>query len=60
MADDLKKRGPADRSRVNLNEPWEVEWWCKKWNVTPEQLKTAVLKVGVMAKDVARHLGTSM
>jgi hypothetical protein len=25
MADDLTKRGPQDRSKVNLNERWEVD-----------------------------------
>lgn len=30
MADDLNKRGPADRARINVNEAWEVEWWCKQ------------------------------
>lgn len=57
MPDDLSNRGPADRSRINVNEPWEVEWWCKQLGVTPEQLREAVRKVGVMVSDVRRHLG---
>ena len=57
MADDLQSRGPADRSRINLNEPWEVEWWSKKWSISPETLRAAVAKVGVMATVVASHLG---
>ena len=60
MADDLQKRGPADRSRVNLNEPWEIEWWSKKWSISPETLRAAVTKVGVTAKDVAKHLDKPM
>lgn len=57
MADDLKNRGPQDRARVNLNEPWEVRWWCHKWGCTEQQLRAAVKAVGVMAADVQRHLG---
>jgi hypothetical protein len=57
MADNLKDKGPADRSRVNVNEPWEVAWWARKWSVTEAQLKAAVAKVGVMAHNVAAHLG---
>lgn len=57
MADDLKNRGPRDRERVNVNEAWELEWWCKKWNVTPDQLRAAVRRVGVMTRDVASALG---
>ena len=56
MADNLQKRGPADRSRVNVNEPWEIEWWSKKWSISPETLRATVKRVGVMAKDVAKHL----
>ena len=56
MADDLQQRGPADRSRVNLNEPWEIEWWSKKWSISPERLRAAVAKVGVSVKKIAQHL----
>jgi hypothetical protein len=59
MADKLEKRGPQDRARINVNETWEVDWWCKRWNITPAELKVAVLSVGVMASDVAKHLGKS-
>lgn len=56
MSDDLKKRGPQDRARVNVNEAWELGWWCGKFGVTPEALKAAVKKVGPMAKDVELEL----
>jgi hypothetical protein len=32
------------------------EYWCGKYGCTPEQLKAAVKKVGVMAKDVEKEL----
>lgn len=57
MADDLTNRGPADRSRVNVNEEWERRYWCKEFNCTEQQLRDAVKKVGVMVADVRRHLG---
>ena len=57
MADNLEERGPRDRERVNINEEWEVRWWTKKWGVSAEQLRAAVLAVGVMARDVAKKLG---
>lgn len=60
MADDLKIREPQDRNFVNVNEPWEVNWWCKKWGVTPDQLRAAVKAVGTSAAAVARHLGKSL
>jgi hypothetical protein len=42
LADDLKKRGQADRMRINMNEPWEVEYNKKKYGVTGQQLAGAI------------------
>lgn len=57
MSDDLKKKGPADKSRINVNESWELEWWCKELGCTEKELRAAVKAVGVMAADVRKHLG---
>ena len=56
MSDDKSLRTPADAQRVNVGEDYEVRYWTDKWNVTPEQLRAAVDKVGVMADDVEREL----
>jgi hypothetical protein len=56
MADDKTKAGAADRARINVNEDYELRDWSKKFGVTPEQLKAAVAKVGVMADDVEQEL----
>lgn len=56
MTDDLKNRGPADRTRVNVNEAWERAYWCKEFGCTETQLRAAVVAVGVMAVNVRRHL----
>jgi hypothetical protein len=55
--DDRRKRGPQDRARVNVNEQWEVDYWCEKFGVTPARLRQAVKKAGPMVKDVRRELG---
>lgn len=60
MADNLHLRGQPDRSKVNVNEQWEVDYWTKKWGVTAQQLRAAVAAVGVNAANVARHLGKSL
>ena len=57
MADDRNVRGAADRSRINMQEDYEVRYWTEKWSVTREQLAEAVRAVGVMVKDVAAKLG---
>lgn len=56
MPDDLSNRGPQDRSRVNVNEAWEVGYWCTKFNCTETQLRAAVKAVGVMVTDVQNYL----
>ncbi|MDG9882333.1 DUF3606 domain-containing protein [Pseudomonas putida CSV86] len=57
MADDLNNRGPQDRSRINLSEEWEVQYWTKKFGVTKEKLTEAVKAVGASAEAVQKHLG---
>jgi hypothetical protein len=57
MADDRRKRGIEDRTRVNIHEPYEVRTWCRELNVTPERLRGAVERVGPMADDVRAELG---
>jgi hypothetical protein len=57
MSDNLKIRGPADRSRVNVNETWEVAYWCRELGCTESDLRRAVNAVGPMVANVRRHLG---
>ncbi len=52
MADDKTYRGAADRDRVNVHEDYELRYWSEKLGCTHDELKAAVKKVGVMAKDV--------
>jgi hypothetical protein len=56
MPDDRTIRGPADRSRINVNESYEVRYWCQHFGCTEQQLRDAVKAVGVMADAVRRHL----
>ena len=40
-----------------MNEEYELRYWSEKYGVSPERLRTAVQRVGVMAVDVERELG---
>ncbi|HEX7960421.1 MAG TPA: DUF3606 domain-containing protein [Terriglobales bacterium] len=57
MSDDLRNRGPADRSRINVHEAWELRWWTQELRVTEAQLRAAVNTVGISVSAVRRHLG---
>ena len=56
MSDDKSNRGPADRSRINLSEDYEVQYWTKELGVTEERLKEAVAAVGFSADKVREYL----
>lgn len=54
--DDKKKTGNPDRERINVKENYEVEYWSKKFKVTPDQLKQAVKSAGTSAIEVEKLL----
>ncbi len=56
MPDDAKKRRPLDPDRVNLDEPWEVQYRRKEYGCTEQQLKHAVAAVGHSAAKVRQYL----
>jgi hypothetical protein len=56
MPDDAKKRRPVDRDRVNLDEPWEVQYRRKEYGCTERQLQQAVAAVGDSVAKVSRYL----
>ena len=58
MSDDPSNRGPADRARININEPHEIAYWTRALGCSEEKLRRAVDAVGVMALDVREQLRT--
>jgi hypothetical protein len=59
MADDRSNKGPQDRSRISLTEPYEVQYWADKFGVSKERLSEAVRKVGHSADAVGKELETN-
>ncbi|CAB3759421.1 DUF3606 domain-containing protein [Paraburkholderia solisilvae] len=57
MTDNLKIKQPQDPKQVNVNEPWELNYWSNKWSVTHAQLKDAVKVVGPHVDAVRVKLG---
>ena len=56
MADDPNVRGPADRTRIDVNQEHELRYWAKKFGCTSTELRNAVQAVGVMADKVDAYL----
>ena len=56
MADDKTRRGPADRSRINVNESYELSYWTKRFNCSAEELRAVVKAVGTSADAVENYM----
>lgn len=46
MLKDTQQRGPVNRTHINVNEGFELRYWAKSLNVSLEQVRSAVRKVG--------------
>lgn len=57
MADNLKHKGPRDRSAISLLEDWEVKYWTIALGCSVMDLKAAVGAVGHSAVKVKEYLG---
>lgn len=56
MSDQKKRRGPADGSRVNVHEPYELRYWTEKFCCSVEELKAAVATAGPSVNEVRARL----
>lgn len=57
--DSVAKKHQADRSRINLNEDFEVKYWTRHLGVSREELEKAIGKVGNSAATVRKELAIS-
>lgn len=60
MPDNKDIRHPQDGKRIDVNDPSEVNNWCKIFNCAIEELKKAVASAGTSASAVARYLGKEL
>lgn len=59
MSDDKRQSHGQDRTRIDVNEDYELRDWSAKFGVSPEVLRQAVAAVGTSAAAVQRHLEQS-
>jgi len=52
----LTRRGLPDRSKINMQEAYEVKYWARELGVSKELLQKAVDKVGNSAAAVRKEL----
>jgi HAMP domain-containing protein len=51
---------PDISKRINLRHDYEARYWSEKFNVSRDELESAVNKVGGMPDDVERELSHAM
>lgn len=56
MSDNLTKRTQDDRSKINMQEDYEVKYWTHELGVTRRHLQRLVDKVGNSAAAVRKEL----
>jgi hypothetical protein len=56
MADDTTNVSVQDRSRINVNEDYELRYWTEALSVDEARLRGAVQAVGVSADAVREYL----
>ena len=56
MTDSLTKRDQPDRSKINMNQDYEVHYWTKHLNISKEELQKIVDQVGNSAAAVRKEL----
>jgi len=52
----IRLHPPADRGRININDPLELRWWCGRLGCSDLKLMEAVKAVGAAATRVASYL----
>ena len=53
----MLERDSLQRTAINTN--YEVRYWSEKFNVSPDQLRAAIKKVGHLASAVEKELRCS-
>jgi hypothetical protein len=56
MGDDRKIRDYRDKTRINMNEDYEREYWKQHFGVSGQQLAGAVRAVGVSVAKVQDYI----
>jgi hypothetical protein len=60
MADNKENRGPQDRSRIAMDQDYEVAYWTKKFRVSRDALAEAVISAGSSSQAVADFLNKKL
>lgn len=55
--EEVLRRRPQEAARINVHEPWEINWWCTQFKCTKAQLENAVKVAGNSVPAVRKYFG---
>jgi uncharacterized protein DUF3606 len=51
-----KKRDYSDKTRIDMNQPYQVAYWKQRFGVSDQDLEDAVRAVGTSVKKIEDYL----
>jgi Protein of unknown function (DUF3606) len=51
-----KKRDYSEKTRIDLNQPYQVAYWKQRFGVSDQELEDAVHAVGTLVKNIEDYL----
>jgi hypothetical protein len=51
-----KKRDYSDKTRIDMNQPYQVAYWKQRFGVSDQELEDAVRVVGTSVKKIEDYL----
>jgi len=56
MSDNLDREDQKTLKKINVNQAWEVRYWCEKLGLTESELRAAVKAVGNIVVDAEAYV----
>ena len=56
MPNETIQTAQPEEWRINVNDAWQVLWWCRYLGITKTQLEGAIETVGTAVGDIKQYL----
>ncbi len=61
MNEEPHNKESGDHTSLDINEPYEVEYWSKKFNISPDELREVMKRTGnTEIKSIEKYLTTHL
>ena len=56
MINDTQAMMQPDEWKINMNDAWQVLWWCRYLGLTKSQLEQAIVSAGPVIVDLKQYI----